>query len=179
MGLGRCVITAALKTVDQLIDKLQVNGKYVVDVIRAGVVVSSVVFMNTVVNEGKNKLFDVMFRNQTQIATWYIGLIDNASYSASPVTDTAVSHAGWTESTAYSEGVRQTWGVDAAASQQISNSTAAVFSINATAVLRGIFVTSVNTKGSNTGTLWSTALFPSTLSVTSGDQVKITYTVAA
>lgn len=160
--------------------RLGVKGKFKVEIIRAGVVISTMLFPNTVVNEGKNKLLDVFFRNQTQIATWYIGLMDNAGYSSNPVTDTMSSHAGWAESTAYSEGVRQTWTVDAAASQQIVNgTTVATFSINATATLRGIFVASNSTKGGTTGTLWSTALFPSTLAVANGDQVKITYTVAA
>lgn len=170
------ILSAANKTVDDL---LKMIGEYAVQILRGGVIVATIAFTNTIVNEGKNKLFDVMFNGATQITTWYIGLMDNASYSASPVTDTAGSHAGWTEFTAYSESVRQTWGVDDPASQQISNSTAAVFSVNGSGTLRGIFIGSVNTKSASTGTLWSTALFPTTLPVTSGDQIKIVYTVAA
>lgn len=161
------------------VDKIGVKGKFKVELIRDGNVIETIEFNNTVMNEGKNKLLDVFFRNQTQIATWYIGLMDNAGYSANPVTDTMSSHAGWAESVAYSEGVRQTWAVDAAASQQIANGvTAATFSINATATLRGIFVASNSTKSGTTGTLWASALFPSTLPVANGDSVKITYTVA-
>lgn len=160
-------------------DKIGVKGRFKIEHIRNGVVLDTITFDNTVVNEGKNKLLDVFFRNQTQIATWYIGLMDNAGYASNPVTDTMSSHAGWAESVAYAEAVRQTWSVDAAASQQISNGvTAATFSINATATLRGIFVASNSTKSGTTGTLWSTALFPSTLAVANGDSVKITYTVA-
>lgn len=160
--------------------KLGIRGKFKVELIRNGLVLATTFFPNTVVNEGKNKLLDVFFRNQTQIATWYIGLMDNTGYSSNPVTDTMSSHAGWAECTGYSESVRQTWVVDAAASQQIVNgTTVATFSINATNTLRGIFVASNSTKGGTTGTLWATALFPSTLAVANGDQVKITYTVAA
>lgn len=173
------VFKAAGKTVDEMIDKLALKGKYVIEVFRAGVLISTVAFANLVTNEGKNKLFDVMFHNQTQIATWYIGLIDNTGFTGTLATDTASSHAGWTEYVGYSETVRQDWVEDAAASQQITNTAPSVFNINATGSVRGIFVSSINTKGNNTGTLWSTALFPTTLPVTNGDQVKISYTVAA
>lgn len=178
-GNSQFISRAANQAVDGLLDRLRLVGKYVVELIRAGVIVGTFAFSNTVVNEGKNLLFDVMFNGATQITAWYIGLMDNSGYSASPVTDTAVSHAGWTEFIGYSDATRRTWASDAAASQQITNTTSAVFNINATGTLRGIFVTSVNTKGSSTGKLWSTALFPSTLLVSNGDQIKITYTVAA
>lgn len=134
---------------------------------------------NAVVNEGKNKLFDVMFGGVTAITGWVIGLIDNTSYSATPNTDTMSSHAGWQEFTGYSETTRVAWGPTAAANQTITNTTAATFTINATGTLRGIFLTSSNTKGGTTGTLWSTALFASTIAVQSGDQVKVTYSVSA
>jgi hypothetical protein len=45
--------------------------------------------------------------------------------------------------------------------------------------LKGIFVTSSNTKNGTTGTLWSTAAFASTVDVSNGDSLKITYTVNA
>jgi hypothetical protein len=161
------------------IEKLKVKGRFIAEVTRKNGTVEKHELFNAVTNEGKNKLFDVMFDSATQITTWYIGLMDNASYSASPVTDTMSSHAGWLEFDDYSESVRQTWDAGPAASQAISNASPATFNINASGTLRGIFVNSVSTKNGTTGTLWATALFSSTLAVSNGDQIKITYTVSA
>jgi hypothetical protein len=93
--------------------------------------------------------------------------------------DTMASHVGWTENQDYSETVRQDWLPGAASSQSITNGSAATFTINGTATLGGIFVTSSGLKGGTVGTLWSTANFASDLSVVSSDVVKITYTVNA
>lgn len=175
----KIISQAAGAAVTQMIDRLNLVGKYTIDLIRAGAIIASVVFTNTVVNEGKNRLFDVMFNGATQITAWYAALMDNTGYASSPATDTAASHAGWTEFVGYSEATRPEWAADAAASQQITNTTASVFTINAAGTLRGIFIASVNTKNASTGVLWSTALFPAALPVTNGDQIKITYTVAA
>ena len=38
-------------------------------------------FPNAIVNEGKNKLLNVMFHGVTAIGTWYMGLIDLTGYS--------------------------------------------------------------------------------------------------
>jgi hypothetical protein len=161
-------------------NKLELKGRFIAEIIRAkDGSVEKYDITNAVTNEGKNKLFDVMFDSATQITAWYIGLIDNTSYSSSPVTDTMSSHAGWIEHTAYDEATRQTWDAGPAASQAITNGTAATFTISATGTLRGIFVVSNSTKSGTTGTLWSTALFASTLAVADNDQVKITYTVSA
>jgi hypothetical protein len=88
------------------------------------------------------------------------------------------SHS-WIEYTGYSEGVRQTWSPGSASSGSITNGTAVTFTINATAVLYGMFVCSNNTSGGSSGTLWSTAAFNSTKSVASADTVKLTYTLSA
>ena len=37
---------------------------------------------NTVVTAGKNSLLDVYLRAQTQLTTWYFGLMSSISYSA-------------------------------------------------------------------------------------------------
>jgi hypothetical protein len=159
-------------------DHLNPKGHFIVEHIRDGKVINAVEFPNTVVNTGKNSILDVQFHSATQITAWYIGLMDNTSYSSNPVTDTMSSHAGWVEFTTYSESVRQTWGAGAPASQQITNASPATFNISGSGTLRGIFVASNSTKSGTTGTLWSSALFSSTLSVANGDQVKITYTIS-
>ena len=137
-------------------------------------------FPNGIVNVGKNLILDVMFNDGVAIAnsSWYLGLIDNSGYSALADADTMSSHAGWNEFTSYSEGNRVAWGSDAASSQSTSNSTPATFNISGSGTVKGIFVTSNNTKAGTSGTLWATALFSADVPVSNGDQLKVTYTVS-
>lgn len=133
---------------------------------------------NGIVDVGVNKLFDVFFHNQTQIATWYIGIVDNGGFSAFAAGDTMSSHAGWTEFTAYSESTRVEWVEGAASGRSITNPSPSVFNINGSGTLKGVFVTSDSTKSGTSGTLWATAAFASTVTVSNGDQLKVTYTVS-
>lgn len=157
---------------------MNMRGRFKVEHIRNGEVIGQYAMPNGIVDEGLNSLLDVYFHNQAQIATWYIGLVDNSGFSAFANADTMGSHAGWAESTAYDEATREEWVEDAAASRSISNSTPAEFTINATATLKGIFVTSNSTKGGTTGTLWATAAFSSNVGVVDNDILRITYTVS-
>lgn len=134
--------------------------------------------INGVTDVGMNAMLDVVFHSGSQVTTWYIGLIDNASFTALAAADTMSSHSGWIEATIYSESVRQTWGAGAASSRVTTNSAQATFSINSSGTLKGVFLTSVSTKSGTTGTLHSTAAFGSNITVTNGDSVKITYTVS-
>jgi hypothetical protein len=160
-------------------DRLQFRGRFDVDLFRSGQRIQRIGFPNAVTTTGKNGIFDWAFRNQANPATWYIGLIDLAGFSATAVTDTMAAHPGWTEFDDYTEATRQAWTTVAAVNAQITNTTPATFNINATGGIRGIFVISDNVKLGTTGTLWTTGLFPTALSVVNTDQVKITYTVAA
>jgi hypothetical protein len=91
-------------------------------------------------------------------------------------------HGGWTEVTAYSESTRPTATLAAAtnANPSVVTNTAskAVFTINGTTTVGGAFLTSNNTKGGSTGTLFSAADFsaPGDRSVVSGDILNVTYT---
>jgi len=135
---------------------------------------------NGITNAGKDKLLGVMFNAQTAITTWYVGLIDSTSFTGLAAGDTMASHAGWLESTAYTEAARVAWVEDTPASQQITNSAAVVFSINATGTMKGFFLNSLAPKGiDDAGTLWSTALFDGgDQAVASGDKIHITYTLS-
>lgn len=155
------------------------KGKFFVEHWRDGQLLNTYEVKNGITNEGKNTIFDVMFNSATQITTWYIGLISLASYSALADADTMSSHAGWVEFTGYTQANRVTWGSGASASQVVTNSTPATFDMNATGTVKGIFLTSNNTKSGTTGKLWSTALFTADVPVVSGDQLKITYTLNA
>jgi hypothetical protein len=133
---------------------------------------------NGIVDVGLNHILDTEFNGGTPITTWYIGLIDNASFSALAAADTMASHAGWIENNDYTQSNRVTWTSGAAASRSITNAVTCDFSMNATKTIKGIFITSNNTKGGTSGTLWSTAAFGSTVSVNNGDTLKVTYTLS-
>jgi len=138
-------------------------------------------FPNGITNVGKNFILDVMFSDETPVASssWYIGLIDNSGFTALADADTMSSHSGWNEFTSYSEANRVAWGPGAAASQSITNASPATFNISGSGTVKGVFITSNNTKGGTTGYLWATALFSADVPVSNGDQLKVTYTVSA
>jgi len=137
-------------------------------------------FNNDIVNVGKDLDLDVMFNDGTAVAqaSWCIGLIDLSGYSALAAADVMNSHAGWNEFTSYSEANRVAWGSGSASSQSVTNASPATFNINGSGTVKGVFITSQNTKSGTTGTLWATALFAADVPVSNGDQLKITYTVS-
>lgn len=155
------------------------RGTVNIDHYRNGEKIGTYAFPNGIVDVGMNHLLGVVFHGDTPVTTWYIGIINNAGFSALANADTMGSHAGWAEFTGYDEADRVTWVEEAPGSRAIVNSvTSADFTINATATLKGIFVTSDNTKSGTTGTLWATAAFSSNINVQDDDVLKITYTVS-
>ena len=136
-------------------------------------------FRNDITNEGKNLIFDTFFNAASQITTWYVGLIDNASYSALNAADVMNSHSGWIELTAYSQSTRVVFASGASSSQTVTNSTPAVFDFTGSATVQGIFITSGSAKGGTTGKLWSTALLSPTVPVSNGDELRFSYSVSA
>jgi hypothetical protein len=117
-----------------------------------------------------------------QITTWYIGLYGAGASNTPAATDTASSHAGWTEAVPYSNATRPAATFVAATNANpsvVTNSASpASFTINATATVGGAFLISNNTKSGTTGTLFSAADFssPGDRSVASGDTLQVTYT---
>lgn len=136
-------------------------------------------FPNSVVDEGMNKLLEVMFRGTAALTTWFCGLIDNTSFSALAGTDVLASHTGWIEFVAYSESVRQTYTAAAVSGRACANSTQMTFTCNAAGTVKGLFIASNSTKSGVSGTLFSEAAFPGgNLSVGSGHEIKITYAIS-
>jgi hypothetical protein len=160
-------------------DGLRPKGRFQVEHYdRHGILLATYDISNAITDVGMNALLDVKFNSGSQVTVWYIGLIDNASYSALSNSDTTASHAGWLESTAYSNSTRITWGSGAASARSVTNGSTSDFTINATATIKGIFIVSNSTKGGSTGELWSTAAFGTNVSINSGDTLKVTYTVS-
>jgi hypothetical protein len=136
---------------------------------------------NTVMTIGINDLLTQYFKGSAYTAAWFVGLVDNASFSAFSAADTSASHAGWLESAAYSNGTRATLTLGTASAGSINNSGAvAVFNINGTAVINGMFIITISTKSGTTGILYGAASFTGgNRSVLSGDTLNVTVTISA
>lgn len=137
---------------------------------------------NLVVNVGLQYMAGAALTSTTQITTWYLGLYGAGASNTPAATDTMSSHIGWTENTTYSNANRPTATFVAATNANpsvVTNSASpATFNINGTATIGGAFLTSSNTKGGTTGTLFSAADFqaPGDRSVVNGDTLNVTYT---
>lgn len=137
---------------------------------------------NLVVNVGLQDMNQKYFAGSTYSATWYLGLYGAGASNTPAASDTASSHAGWTEIVPYSNATRPTCSFGTATTADpsvISNSSSvAAFTINATATVGGAFLISNNTKSGTTGTLFSASDFssPGDRSVVSGDTLNVTYT---
>lgn len=137
---------------------------------------------NLVVNVGLQYMAGSALTSVAQITTWYLGLYGAGASNTPAAGDTMSSHAGWTEVTTYSNANRVTasFATATTANPSVVTNTAspAVFNINGTATVGGAFLTSNNTKGGTTGTLFSAADFgsPGDRSVVNGDTLSVTYT---
>lgn len=140
-------------------------------------------FHNLVVNEGLQYSNTQVFKGVTYTATWYIGLVEGpgAGNTYGP-TDDMGSHGGWTENVGYTQANRPTltFGTATDANPSVIATSAAVFSMNATADIAGAFITTENTKSGTTGTLFSVGNFTvGDRGVVSGDTLNVTYTFSA
>lgn len=134
-------------------------------------------FDNLVVTTGRNKYLDATIKTGSASPAWYVGLVDNAGYTAYNAGDTMASHSGWTESSAYSNATRPAYTPGTVASGSVDNGASkAVFNINATATIRGAFLADNSTKGGTTGILLGVGDFAASRSVQSGDTLNVTVT---
>jgi hypothetical protein len=137
---------------------------------------------NLVVNVGLQYMAGSALTSVSQITTWYLGLYGAGASNTPAAGDTMASHAGWTEVTAYSNANRVTATLVTAttANPSVVTNTAspAVFNINGTTTVGGAFLTSNDTKGGTTGTLFSAADFgsPGDRAVVNSDTLSVTYT---
>ena len=130
---------------------------------------------NLVVTVGKNDLLNQYFRGSVYTAAFFVGLKTAGSIAA---TDTMASKS-WTEITAYSNATRPAFTAAVPAAGSTDNSASpAVFNINGTSTVGGCFITTNNTQGGTTGTLFSATDFAVARSVLSGDTLTVTYTIS-
>lgn len=119
---------------------------------------------NLVVDVGLNEILDKFFKGSAYTAAHYVGLLGGTGTVAAG--DTMSSHAGWTESTVYSNATRPTFTPGTVAAKSVDNSASkAVFNINAGGTIKGAFLATSSTKGGTAGVLVSAGLF------TGGDKV--------
>lgn len=142
---------------------------------------------NLVVTVGKNDLLDKYFFGSAYTAAWYMGLVDNASYTAYAATDTLASHTGWLENLGYtisgSSTNRATVGWSTAAAAGSKTASVAAFTINATSTILGALMTTTQarntTSNGGAGILYSAGTFTGgARSVISGDTLNVTYTAS-
>ena len=138
---------------------------------------------NLVVNVGLQYMAGTALDGTTtRVTSWFLGLYGAGASNTPAAGDTMASHVGWTEVTAYSNGTRvaATFATATTANPSVvtNSASAAVFNINGSATVGGAFLTSNDTKGGTTGTLFSAADFgsPGDRSVVNSDTLSVTYT---
>jgi hypothetical protein len=137
-------------------------------------------FPNLVVNAGLKLMNDTFFAGSAYTAVWYLGLITGpGSGTTFAASDTMSSHIGWTEDTTYSNTNRPTvtFGAASLADPSVIATSATSFTINGATTVAGAFLTTNNTKGGTTGTLFSASDFTGGDRIlASGDTLNVTYT---
>lgn len=157
-------------------DNLKFKNTFSFEVVRNGEVVETFEVDNLVTTQGVNDMLETQFRGGAQ-KSWYFGLIRDSGFTSSANSDTALSHPGWTEYTAYSEATRQEFVAAAASGRAVVSSTSlATFTMAADVVMRGIALFSSNVKGSTDGILFSVATLPIARQLLAGDQYRVSYT---
>lgn len=135
---------------------------------------------NLVTTEGKNDILTQYLKGSSYTAAFYVGLVDNAGFTAYAAGDTAAQIGGtngWAESAAYSNSTRVAWSGGTASGGSIDNSAStANFNINATKTIRGAFLVTNSTKSGTSGKIYGEADFASSRSVLSGDTLQVTVT---
>jgi hypothetical protein len=142
-------------------------------------------FPNLVVNVGLQDLNTKYFTGSAYTAAWYLGLVTGPGASNTYLAaNTMSSHAGWTEFANYSgERKAVTFGTATTADPSVISNSASpsVFTISgAGGTVAGAFLTTIETKSTTTGTLFSVGNFTAgDKLVTSGDTLNVTYTFSA
>lgn len=148
---------------------------YLVEVISPdGTVRDSETVHNLVPAEGLNYILGAATKGVTQTSNWYVGAYEG---NYTPVgTDTAATFvASATESTAYSETVRQTLTLGTVSAGAADNSASpAQFTFTANKTIYGGFISSSAAKGGTTGTLLSAVKFASAKTLAADDILQIT-----
>lgn len=179
-SVAQDVVSAGLIANKTATEQVGAGGVYTVECVAPdGTVKWTDSFPNLVMNEGVQYMNTQTFKGAAYTAAWYLGLVTGpGSGTTFAAGDTLVTHAGWTESAAYS-GSRKavTFGTATTANPSvISNSASpASFVMNATVTIAGAFL--ANVSSGTSGVLFSAGDFTGgDKFVDSGDTLNVTYT---
>lgn len=159
---------------------LSVNLKtqYEVECWRKGRLLWVESFHNLVTIVGQNKLLDACFKTGESANQWFVGLVNNASFTGYSVNDTMASHAGWLEAANYSQANRPAFVAAAPVAGSITNSASpAVFTVTSLLTIRGAFLIDVHTISGTLGVLYGVGDFISQRIVLPADTVNATLTI--
>jgi len=173
-------VSAGLIANPQHTEAVGAGGVYTVTCVDAEGAIKWVdTFHNLVMNGGVQDMNTQYFKGSSYTPTFYLGLVTGpGSGTTFAAGDTLASHAGWTESTAYS-GSRKavTFGTATTANPSVITNSASPssFAMNATATIAGAFLCTV--ASGTSGVLFSAGDFTGgDKSVASGDTLNVTYT---
>lgn len=168
-------------------EQIQITGRYDVKCLDAeGNVKWEDTIKNLVVTVGKNDLLDKYFAGSAYTAAWYMGLVDNTSFSAYAPGDILSSHTGWREFLSYTisgsstNRATPTWSAASAGSKA---TTATTFTITGSGTVLGALMCTTQARNSATdggaGILYSAGSFTGgSRAVASGDSLLVTYTAS-
>ena len=185
-------------------DDMPLKGELHFEQWRDGVKIRDIDITNLITVEAKNFFLNLTFHGASgpaKIDTWYIGLVDNAGFTAFDETDTYddIDQAGngWDEWQDYTDAnngdsaaTRPEWSEGAASSKSITTDTPqAIYDVVAAGdgdTVKGVFICggpNSQTKGDHTAgsppnILWSMVAFAATVGVQTSDQLKVTYTLS-
>jgi hypothetical protein len=146
---------------------------YTVEVVRNGVVIDREKVHNLIPTEGLNHILNTVFKEGTQVATWYAGLFSN-NYTPIAADTMATFPGSAGEATAYDGANRVEVIFGTVASGAVDNEDSlAEFTASSSVTIYGGFISSNNVKSSTTGTLISAAKFSSPKTLDDGDVLRI------
>jgi hypothetical protein len=158
---------------------LRVGGRFIGEIRRKGEVIDQFEVPNLVVNEGLNSLLNVMFNGATQITQWHMGIFEGNYTPIASLTAATVTAAS-TECVAYVSATRPEYTEAASTAQTITNvANRASFVFTASKTIYGAFLASASAKSATTGVLFAAARFGAAKSVTTDDELLLTYAFTA
>lgn len=170
--------SAHLTVLRKVDDGLVAHGHIRVECVRDGKVIWVEEGPNLIVTTGRNKLLDETLEGSGYTAAWYMGLIDNAGFSAIAAADTMASHAGWAEADEYDEATREAISFGAASAGTKATDADCSFTMNATITINGVFIAASGTKNESASVLFAAKSFSAARACVDNDVLNVSYSVS-
>lgn len=170
--------SAHLTVLRKVDDGLVAHGHIRVECVRDGKVIWVEEGPNLIVTTGRNKLLDETLEGSGYTAAWYMGLIDNAGFSAIAAADTMASHAGWAEADEYDEATREAISFGAASAGTKATDADCSFTMNATITINGVFIAASGTKNESASVLFAAKSFSAARACVDNDVLNVSYTAS-